>query len=77
MGSKSNRRLKKDTKAATHVEDQLNALIAVIRRREEEGNFVDCEMVVKATVLVISGHSANDAMVECGIPAGGHTGGLN
>jgi hypothetical protein len=76
MSSKSSRH-KKDMQAATHIEGQLNELIAVIRRREEECNFVDCEMVVKATVLVISGHSANEAMIECGIPVGGYSGGLN
>ena len=75
--SNRNSRHKRDTKDAADVEQQLNELVAVIRKREEEGNFVDCEMVVKATVLVISGYTAKEAVVECGIPAGGYDGGLN
>ncbi len=77
MANKRTSQHKKDTQAAVSVERELNRLIAVIRNREGEGNFVDCEMVVKATVLVVSGHTADEAMVECGIPVGGYSGGLN
>lgn len=76
MANRSSRH-KRDTKDAADVERQLNELVAVIRKREEEGNFVDCEVVIKATVLVISGHTTREAVVECGIPAGWHNGGLN
>lgn len=56
---------------AAFVEEQLNLLVETIRKREGEGYFADCEQVVRATVLVVSGRSAVEAMLQCKIPTGG------
>lgn len=67
QSDKNGRRLS-DAQQAEAVERNLNDLIAAVRRREAEGNFVDCEVIVKATILVVNGAAADEAMAECGIP---------
>jgi len=51
-----------EKRVVEQVEDQLNQLVAAVRRLDNEGNYVDCEVIVKATILVVNGHTAADAL---------------
>ncbi len=68
----SNGRHKTGKQVSNEIEHELNALITFLRSREEEGNFIDCETVVKATVLVVSGHLAREALTRLCVPIGEH-----
>lgn len=57
-----NSKARTNKRIAAQVENQLQQLIATVRKRDSEGNYVDCEVIVKATILVVNGHTAAEAL---------------